>query len=45
MVVNDFNVFGVSVNEAEAYTVLLIDTNGVLAFAFARKGFESIPRR
>lgn len=35
MVVDDFNVLCMTVDEAEADTILLIDADGVLAFAVA----------
>jgi hypothetical protein len=45
VVVDDFNVFGMAVDEAEADSVLLIDEDGMLTFAVAGKGFESISGR
>ena len=42
MIVDDFYVFGMVVDEAKANTILLIDADGVLTFTVTGKGFESV---
>ncbi len=44
MVVDDFNSLGVSVDKTKANTVLLIDSDRVLAVAVTRERFEAIAR-
>jgi len=44
VVVDDFNSLGVSVDKTKANTVLLIDSDRVLAVAVTRERFEAIAR-
>jgi hypothetical protein len=44
VVVDDLDVYSLSVRPTEADTIPRIDTNAVLAFSIAPEGFESITR-